>query len=74
MVLTPHPRNHAIYADKRNFIWLCNDEFLQSIGVEAHVRDILNQSIAHTVLVDAKDSNALWAARKKLFSRHFETT
>ena len=67
VVLTPHPRNHAIYADKRNLIWLCNDEFLQSIGVEAHIRDILGQGIAHTALVDAKDSNALWAARKKLF-------
>ncbi len=67
VVLTPHPRNHAIYADKRNLIWLCNDDFLQIIGVEAHIRDILVQGIAHTFLVDAKDSKALWSERKKLF-------
>ena len=67
VVLTPHPRNHAIYADKRNLIWLCNDEFLQHIGVEACIRDILRQGIAHTVLVKANESDALWAARKKLF-------
>ena len=67
VVLTPHPRNHAIYADKRNLIWLSNDEFLQSIRVEASVRDILGQGIAHTELVDAKESKTLWAARKKLF-------
>jgi hypothetical protein len=67
VVLTPHPRNHAIYADKRNLIWLCNDDFLQSIGVEARIRNILGQGIAHTVLVNAKESDTLWASRKKLF-------
>ncbi|AMK75181.1 MULTISPECIES: hypothetical protein [Methylomonas] len=67
VVLTPHPRNHALYADKRNLVWLGNDDFLQTIGVDNHTRAILREGIAHTVLVDAQNAEWFWAERKQLF-------
>lgn len=66
-VVTPHPRNHALYADKRNLALLCDDDFLQSIGVDPQTRSILLQGIAHTFLVNQRDGEALWAERKQLF-------
>ncbi len=67
VVLTPHPRNHALYADKRNLVLLCDDDFLQRIGVAAKYREILSLGIAHTQLVNPQESEELWAKRKKLF-------
>lgn len=67
VVLTPHPRNHALYADKRNLALLCDDIFLQAIGVDPQTRAILSQGIAHTMLVDPREADALWAKRKQLF-------
>jgi len=67
VVVTPHPRNHALYADKRNLALLCNDVFLESIGVDTQIRDILRQGIAHTILVNNEDSKDLWSKRKHLF-------
>ncbi|MDD1622044.1 MAG: hypothetical protein LUQ11_11235 [Methylococcaceae bacterium] len=67
VVVTPHPRNHALYADKRNLALLCDDDFLQAIGVDLQTRAILLQGIAHTFLVNERDGEALWAERKQLF-------
>lgn len=67
VVLTPHPRNHALYADKRNLAWLSNDDFLQAIGADDHTRAILQEGVAHTVLVDAQDAEWFWSNRKQLF-------
>jgi hypothetical protein len=67
VVLTPHPRNHALYADKRNLALLCDGDFLKTIGVDDPTRAILQQGIAHTTLVDAQNGEALWAKRKQLF-------
>lgn len=67
VVVTPHPRNHALYADKRNLIRLCDEDFLQAIGVEKPIRNILGQGIAHTIRVNPQHAETLWAARKKLF-------
>lgn len=67
VVLTPHPRNHAIYADKRNLALFCDDDFLQSIGVDEETRAMLQQGIAHTFLVHQQDGETLWSRRKQLF-------
>ncbi|NOV30209.1 hypothetical protein [Methylomonas sp. ZR1] len=67
VLLTPHPRNHALYADKRNLVWLSNDEFLRTIGVDEHTRTLLREGIAHTMLVDAQNADQFWAERKQLF-------
>ncbi|WP_231499661.1 hypothetical protein [Methylomonas sp. 11b] len=67
VVLTPHPRNHALYADKRNLVWLGNTDFLKAIGVDEHARTILREGIAHTTQVDAQNAERFWSERKQLF-------
>ena len=41
VVLTPHPRAHALYADKRNLVTLSDDGALTAMGVPAEVRALL---------------------------------
>lgn len=41
VVVTPHPRAHALYADKGNLAALCDDPWLQAIGVPAAERALL---------------------------------
>ena len=67
VVVTPHPRAHAFYADKRNLALLTNEAVLLDIGVDAKTRAILLTGIAHTVSVDSDDAETLWATRKHLF-------
>jgi len=67
VVVTPHPRVHALYADKRNLTLLTNEAALIELGVDAKTRAILLTGIAHTISVDPDDAETLWAARKHLF-------
>ena len=67
VVVTPHPRAHALYADKRNLTLLTDEAALIDIGVDAKTRAILLTGIAHTVSVDPDDAETLWATRKHLF-------
>ena len=67
VVLTPHPRAHALYADKRNLVVLSDEAELIKLGVEAKTRALLLAGIAHTAQVKPSDADALWAKRKQLF-------
>jgi hypothetical protein len=67
VVVTPHPRAHALYADKRNLITLSSDEALAALGVPKTLRAVLVASVPHTEAVGPEQSAALWAARRKLF-------
>jgi hypothetical protein len=67
VVLTPHPRNHALYADKKNLALLADMDFLQAIGVDSQTQSILQQGVAHTINVAEQDAETLWAKRKQLF-------
>lgn len=67
VVLTPHPRAHALYADKRNLVALTDAVFLEGIGVDAATREVLLSGIPRTEIVCRIDAEALWARRKKLF-------
>lgn len=67
VVLTPHPRSHALYADKRNLSILTDEMALLSMGVDDATRAILLSGIAHTVKVKLSDADALWNNRKQLF-------
>jgi hypothetical protein len=67
VVVTPHPRAHALYADKRNLAILTNRTLLQELGVECDTIDTLLAGIAPTVCVHASDAETLWAKRKQLF-------
>jgi hypothetical protein len=66
-VVTPHPRAHAIYADKRNLTLLTDAARLRSWGVRDSTLDTLLRGIARTEIVSASDSDRLWAARRGLF-------
>jgi hypothetical protein len=67
VVVTPHPHNHALYADKRNLTLLSDAEVLQAMGVDAATQSILLNGIAKTVLVKDMDPETLWERRKQLF-------
>jgi hypothetical protein len=67
VVITPHPRAHALYADKRNLTVLSNATILESFGVDEKIRDILLNGIAPTISVEAQNAECLWAGRKQLF-------
>jgi hypothetical protein len=66
-VVTPHPRAHALFADKRNLITLDDDALLASWGVAEEDRRLLHASVPHTELVTADQADALWARRRQLF-------
>jgi hypothetical protein len=66
-VITPHPRAHALYADKRNLSLLTDAVRLRSWGVRSSVVATLLQGIPRTEIVAASDADRLWAERRGLF-------
>jgi len=66
-LITPHPRAHALYADKRNLILLTDPQWLGAAGVAPATIDVLMRGIARTRLVERAHAEALWAERKRLF-------
>jgi len=67
VVLTPHPRAHALYADKRNLVVLTDDALLRSWNVPDATIDILVSGIPRTVLVTRENADDLWTRRRQLF-------
>ena len=67
VVLTPHPRAHALYADKRNLVTLSNENALVELGIPAETRALLVAGIPHTEAVTPQRAEALWSERRKLF-------
>ncbi|MCK9382830.1 MAG: hypothetical protein M0P95_17440 [Sulfuritalea sp.] len=66
-LITPHPQAHALYADKRNLVALCDDALLAGWGVDAETRATLANKIPRTELVVPEHAGDLWARRKQLF-------
>jgi uncharacterized circularly permuted ATP-grasp superfamily protein len=66
-VITPHPRAHTLYADKRRLVTLSDRQALLGLGASAADAELLGQHIPCTSLVHAADREALWQARKGLF-------
>lgn len=67
VVVTPHPRAHALYADKRNLVTLSDADALAALQIGAVARDVLLAGVPHTVAVSADNADALWAERRRLF-------
>jgi len=65
-VITPHPRGHALFADKRNLARLTDTGFLRTLGVGDSDREILQSGIPLTRRVEG-DADAWWCDRKKWF-------
>jgi hypothetical protein len=67
VVVTPHPRAHALYADKRNLMLLSDPAVLDEFGVPAATRAILLAGVPRTVAVRAVEGERFWAERKRWF-------
>lgn len=67
VVLTPHPRTHALYAHKHNLISLSDDAQLAAWGVTEADRDVLRRVVPTTRRVTPEIADALWAQRRTLF-------
>ena len=67
VVLTPHPRAHALYADKRNLVLLGDATRLRQWGVDAAAIEVLQQAIPPTRIVERAAADELWASRRALF-------
>jgi hypothetical protein len=67
VLLTPHPRAHALYADKRNMMLLSDAEALVDMAVPEATQRILLKGIPRTVAVRAEDGERFWGERKRWF-------
>lgn len=65
-VVTPAPRNHALFADKRNLTLLSDQSSLLSWGVTPEKLADLS-AVPHTFLVTPGNAPRLWEGRRKLF-------
>ena len=67
VVVSPHPRAHALYADKRDLSLLGSRDFLQSTGAGKTSVDALVAGVPNTELLAPDNRDAMWAARRHLF-------
>jgi hypothetical protein len=66
VVVTPNPRVHALYADKRNLKLLSDHAALRSWGASPQLLADLS-GVPHTVLVNSDNEQELWRTRNNLF-------
>ena len=66
-VVTPHPRAHALYADKRNLTLLTDADFLRALGLPAETIATLVGGIPRTVTVAPAQAGEFWRTRKQWF-------
>lgn len=66
VLLTPNPRHHALFADKRNLVDLTDESLVSSWDLAPeHARAL--STIPETRLVTPQNADALYAERKTLF-------
>ena len=66
VVLTPNPRNHALFADKRNLSLLSEPALVATLGLAPdHQRSL--SAIPRTSLLTAGNAETLWAERNRYF-------
>lgn len=67
VVMSPHPRAHALHAEKRNLVALSDTALLASWGVSEADRALLAAVVPPTVQVTPERSDELWAQRRQWF-------
>jgi hypothetical protein len=70
-VVTPHPRAHALFADKRNLVLLGDEAALRSFGASNAAIETLVIAVPRTEIVRTGDAERLWAGRKRLFFKPY---
>ncbi|MDQ2075892.1 hypothetical protein [Marinimicrobium sp. ABcell2] len=66
-VITPNPRTHALFADKRNLALLSDPTTLMDWGLSAENTELLRLSIPRTLQVNASNGEDLWQQRRQWF-------
>lgn len=66
VVVTPNPRVHALYADKRNLVLLSDQALLRAWGLSPEMLAEL-AAVPRTVLVTSDNAQQLWETRKGRF-------
>lgn len=67
VVLTPHPRAHALHANKRNLVTLSDDALLASWAVSDADRALIRSVVPTTRCLTSNNADTLWAQRRQLF-------
>jgi hypothetical protein len=67
VVVTPHPRAHAVYADKRRLAVLSDRAALKEVGVSDADAELLIRHVPRTLIVSEAQREALWRERKSWF-------
>jgi hypothetical protein len=67
VVVTPNPRVHALYADKRNLSLLSDQAALRAWGLAAEMLAELAAGVPRTVVVTSDNAQQLWEGRRSLF-------
>ena len=67
VVVTPHPRAHAVHADKRNLVTLSDTDRLASWGARRGDRELLAAIVPSAHVVTTGTADAMWAQRRQLF-------
>lgn len=67
VVLSPHPRAHALLADKRNLTLLSSESLLRTAGLADDKIATLLAGVPRTQIVTSENREALWAGRRRLF-------
>jgi hypothetical protein len=66
-VVTPHPRAHALYADKRRLAVLCDAARLRELGASGEDAERVARHVPQTRVVTPELRDELWRERKRLF-------
>jgi hypothetical protein len=66
VIVTPNPRNHALFADKRNLTLLSDREALGAWGLDAGSIAAL-AGVPRAINVTSENTDTLWRERKGLF-------
>ncbi len=66
-VITPHPRAHALYADKRNLVLLSDPAALRRLGADEATLAVVAAGVPRTEAVVRERADDFWARRRGLF-------
>ena len=66
-VVTPDPRAHSLYSDKRVMALLSDEAALRACGIDADIAATLAGIVPKTVPVTADNAEELWADRRRWF-------